>query len=268
MLRILNEAANRKDILRALNGNHLCAVTTYESEVPNYGSVTNTRYGVVLCFGTGRYQNEPAIRFFQIRPKNASWGQTQNPKLGSDYKILYLKDIVEFNVLSNTVTNPPPLFNPQDDRWFKSDAKKIIANFKDPYKPIVVGGTALDDKTEIEKDFKDIEGTPIQSVKTRYDDLRKTTNELKGTYTIVNNMLNKILNDEKAGKKVNAFRKKTIMAMLERTKELFTKSQTLTNKYWGIYRTETGKQNVSISNRGKTSTEKKIKPKLELNNTV
>ena len=261
---IINEAANRKDILRALKGNHLCAVTTYFSSVPGYGSVQNTRYGVVLCFGTGRFQNEPAIRFYQIKPKNASWGQTQKPPKGSNYKILYLKDIVEFNVLSNTVTNPPPEFNSQDDKWFRSDAQKIIANFKDPNKPIIIGGGATIDKTETEKDIEHNIQIPSQSVKKKYDELRKTTNELKGTYTVVNNMFIKLEKDEKAGKKVNPFRKKTLLALLERTKELFTKSQGLTNKYWGIYKTETGKQNISISkNRKKTTSEKDIKQKLK-----
>jgi len=264
MLRIINEAANRKDVLRALRGNHLCAVTTYESNVPGYGSVPNTRYGVVLCLGTGRYQNEPAIRFFQIKPKNASWGQTQTPKKGSNYKILYLKDIDEFNVLPNTVTNPPPEFNPQDDRWFKTDAPRIVANFNEPNKPITVGGgETFDDKTETEKDIDQTVQIPTQSVKNKYDNLRKTTNELKGTYTIVNNMLIKLEKDEREGKRINPSRKKNILELLSKTKELFTKSQALTNKYWGIYKTETGKQNISIPGRKKTSSEKTINQKLK-----
>jgi len=265
MLRIINESANRNDILRALKGNRLCAVTTYNSQVPGYGSVPSTRYGVVLCLGTGRYQDQPAIRFYQIKPKNASWGQTQKPPQGSLYKVLYLKDIVEFNVLTNTVTNPPPQFNPEDDRWFRSDRERIIANFNEPGKPIVVGGSALPgDETESEKDVKQDLQLPTQSVKKKYDDLRKTTNDLKGTYTSVNNMYNKLLKDEQAGKKIKPFRKKTLEAMLQRTKELFTKSQTLTNKYWGIYRTESGSQNISIPNKKKTSSEKKIKDKLKI----
>ena len=261
MLRIINESANRNDILRALKGNHLCAVTTYESNVPHYGSVPNTRYGVVLCFGRGRYQNEPAIRFYQIKPKNASWGQTQNPKKGSNYKILYLKDIVEFNVLSNRITTPPPLFNPQDDKWFKSDGEKIIANFNEPGKLIGVGST----ETEIDNDINQDTNKQIISVKKRYDELRKTTNELKGTFTIVNNMFTKLESDERTGKKINPYRKQTLQALLSKTRELFTKSQTLTNKYWGIYRTEMGKQEISISKNKKTSTEKKTKQSLSLN---
>ena len=104
---------------------------------------------------------------------------------------------------------------------------------------------------------------PIQSVKKKYDELRRTSNELKGAYAIANNMLIKLEKDEQAGRKVNSFHKKNIQDMLAKTKELFTRSQALTNKYWGIYRTETGKQNVSIPGRKKTSSEKKINQKLK-----
>ena len=261
MLRIINESANRNDILRALKGNHLCAVTEYESNVGGYGSVPNTRYGVVLCLGAGRYQGLPAIRFYQIKPKNASWGQTQKPPKGSNYKIMYLKDIVDFHVLPNVITNPPPEFNPQDDRWFRTDSERIVANFKQPGKPIIIGAGK---RSSSEKDIEQSIKIPIQSVKRKYDDLRKTSNELKGAYTIANNMLIKLEKDEREGKKVNSVHKQNIQDMLYKTKELYKRSQALTNKYWGIYKTETGKQNVSIPvGRKKTSSEKQIKQKLK-----
>jgi hypothetical protein len=234
-----------------MKGNHLCAVTTYESQVPGYGSVPNTRYGVVLCLGTGRFQGEPAIRFYQTKPKNASWGQTQKPPKGSNYKIMYLKDIVEFQVMQSVVTNPPPLFNPQDDKWFRTDGKRIVANFNDPNNPVIIGGGASGGQTETEKDIEQHLQIPAMSVKNKYDELRKITNELKGTYTIVNNMMIKLQKDEQSGKKVSVSRKRTIQALLDKTRELFTKSQAMTNKYWGIYRTEMGNKNISISNRKK-----------------
>ena len=76
-------------------------------------------------------------------------------------------------------------------------------------------------------------------------------------------MLIKIEQEEQAGKKVNSVHKQNVQDMLDRTKELYKRSQALTNKYWGIYKTETGKQNISIGGKKKTASEKKISQKLK-----
>jgi len=129
MTEILNEDIRNKteDITKALRGNNLCIFTVYDSQVPGYGSVPDVRYGVILAYGRGRYKNEPCIRVYQTN-KRASYGQGQRPPVGSDYKIFYLKDILDMRITPQKVLEAPPEFNPNEDKWMSETYE--VAKFK------------------------------------------------------------------------------------------------------------------------------------------
>jgi hypothetical protein len=139
------------EILKALRNHNLCTFTVYNSEVPGYGSSPEQRFGVILAYGIGRFENEPCIRVFQTN-KNASWGTPRN--IGSDYKILYLKDILDIRLSKQTITSPPPKFNPDEDKWMTQTIE--VAKWKgfrktEPQQPKASDVYKTDTERELQK---------------------------------------------------------------------------------------------------------------------
>jgi len=239
---LLEDITNKTDeIIRALRDHNLCTFTIYNSQVPGYGSVPEQRYGVILAYGVGRYKDEPCIRIFQTN-KQASWGTPRG--YGSDYKIFYLKDVLDIKVHSQKITSPPPKFNPDTDKWMKETIE--VAHWEGYSKPQPVPKTSKSSdvyKTDTEKELEKRRETP-PTMKIDVSGQSKTQTE---RYKQIQTLNNQAL---AAYKKIQ---KNGTPEQIEQAREKYRQIQNMANKYLSGYRKE-----KTAANQFKTDTEQEL----------
>jgi hypothetical protein len=221
---LLNEDVRNKEdlILRALRGNNLCRIKEYTSKVPGYGSVQDDRLSLILAFGIGRFNNEKCIRTVQAN-SNASWGAKQEPPRGSDYKILYLKDIEDIQILPSKVTTAPPLFNSLGDKWMKETIE--TANFSNV--PTRTQTLQTIQKTDREKALEKL--PRISPVRVDVGEYERTTQErFRELKSIANTFLNIYNRARRAGDTETA----------QRALDKFRETQRISNQYMAAYKKE------------------------------
>jgi hypothetical protein len=228
--KILTESVNKNDVIKALKGRNRVKIS-YSSEVPNYGKAEGDRYAVVLALGKGRFPHEnpdDVIRIYQWE------GDSYGNKRNKSYKILYLKDILDFEILPVREKDPGPLFNPLGDKWMSS--VEMVANFNK------YGYTK--DRVNTKQDY--------DKYKAQTSDKEKELINLENKFRIAKGYTNRALT------LYNKARKSGNQEDINKALETFRQSQALTNKIMASYKAKQKEKNNPVVQASKSETEKAI----------